>query len=60
LDEWRLLAGFSLIQLHLKREAAPMAASQNWTDGQRPSPVIATSGFSVGNTPLNSPLNKNL
>jgi len=31
-----LLADFSLIQLHLKREAAPMDASQNSTDGPRP------------------------
>ena len=30
------VADYSQVQLHLKREAAPMAAFQNWTDGLRP------------------------
>lgn len=38
--ELPLVADFSLIQLHLKREAAPMAASQNSTDGPRPITII--------------------
>lgn len=38
------VAGFSPLQLHLKRKAVPMAASQNWSDGQRPIAVIASHG----------------
>lgn len=44
LSELPLLAGFSSLQLHLKRKAVPMAASQNWSDGQRPKAVLGKLG----------------
>jgi hypothetical protein len=35
-SELPLLADSSQVQLHLKRGAAPMAASQNWTEASDP------------------------